>query len=116
MFLTSDERRGAPRNRQLASVSGPLSRNLKLDLADLRKKNCRAVSVGGREVFEFCFQRDGTWYHVYVGKRSDFAPGALDPKALLSSEGQLASTAWADSSHVYALVTRAGAEALRRVI
>ena len=101
---------------QLASVRGPLSQNLRLDLDHLRKQNCRAVSVGGREVFEVCFQRDGTWYHVYVGKRSDFAPGSLDPQALLSSEGQLASTAWADSQHVYAVVTQAGAGALRRLI
>jgi hypothetical protein len=30
--------------------------------------------------------------------------------------GQYASTVWADANHVYALVTHAGAEALRRVI
>jgi hypothetical protein len=101
---------------QLASVGAPMSQNLKIDLHELRKKNCRIVRIGGREVFEICFKHDDTWYHVYVGKRADFAPGSLDPKALLSSEGQLASTAWADSTHVYALVTRAGAEVLRRVI
>jgi hypothetical protein len=101
---------------RLANVSTPMSQNLKIDLDELRNKNCRSVRVGGREVFEICFKREGTWYHVYVGKRSDFAPGSLDPKALLSSEGQLASTAWADSSHVYAMVTRAGADALRRVL
>ena len=101
---------------QLASVRAPMSENLKIDLDELRKQNCRSVRIGGREVLELCFKRDGTWYHVYVGKRSDFAPGSLDPKALLSSEGQLASTAWADSNYVYAMVTRAGADVLRRVI
>jgi hypothetical protein len=101
---------------QLASVRGLMSQDLKIDLDELRRKNCRAVRVGGREVFEVCFQREGTWYHIYVGKRSDFAPGSLDPKALLSGEGQFASTVWTDSNHVYALATDAGAEVLRRVI
>jgi hypothetical protein len=67
-------------------------------------------------MFEVCFLRDRTWYHVYVGRRSDFAPGVLDPKALMQVRDQYASTVWADGNNVYALVTHAGAEALRRVI
>jgi hypothetical protein len=101
---------------QLASARLPITGGLKLDLADLRKNNCRTVRVGGKEVFEVCFQRDGTWYHVYVGRRSDFAPGTIDPTALLNVRGQFASTAWADTDHVYAVVTRAGADALQRLI
>jgi hypothetical protein len=61
-----------------------------------------------------CFQRDGTWYHVYVGRRSDFAPGAIDPKALMNVRDQYASTVWADANNVYALVTHA--DVLRRTI
>ena len=101
---------------QLAEARLPLMSSLNLNLDELRRQNCRSVQVGGRQLFEICFQRDGTWYHVYVGRRQDFSPGALDPKALLNTQGQFASTAWADSKHVYALVTSAGADALRRVI
>jgi hypothetical protein len=101
---------------QLTSASLPLSNHLKLDLDDLRKKNCRSVRIAGREVFEICFQRDGTWYHLYAARRSDFAPGRIDPNALTTTRGQFASTAWSDGDRVYALVTRAGTEALRRVI
>jgi hypothetical protein len=101
---------------QLASVSLPLSSNLKLDLNELTKNKCRVITLGGRRIFEVCFQREGTWYHVYVARRSDFAPGALDPKALMKVQGEYASTTWADANNVYALVTHAGEQALRRII
>ena len=101
---------------QLVQASVPLTSHLKLDLDQLSKRNCRAISIGGRRVFEVCFQREGTWYHVYVGRRGDFAPGAFDPRALLKIQGDYASTTWADAEHVYALVTRAGAQAIQRLI
>lgn len=101
---------------QFASARLPLTGGLNLDLDELQRKNCRTVKVAGREVFELCFLRDGTWYHVYVGRRSDFAPGAIDPQALVTARGEYASTAWADANHVFALVTAAGTAALRRVI
>jgi hypothetical protein len=101
--------------QQLARMSLPLT-NLRVDLDDLKQKNCRTIRISGREVFEFCFQRDGTWFHLYAGRREDFAPGAADPKSLLRSREGFAATAWADASYVYALVTDNGVEALRRVI
>jgi hypothetical protein len=101
---------------QLANAPLPLASTLKLDLADLQKKNCRSITIAGRQMFEICFRHDGNWYHVYVGRRSDFAPGTLDPKALLQVRDQYAATVWADANNVYALVTHAGPEALRRVI
>lgn len=101
---------------QLANARAPLAATLVLDLDELRRKNCRSVDFAGRQLFELCFQQDGTWYHVYVGRRGDFAPGTFDPKALMNVRGNFASTVWSDANHVYALVTRRGAEALRRVI
>jgi hypothetical protein len=101
---------------QFASARLPMTEHLNVDFDELRKQRCRTVLVGGREVFEICFQREGTWFHVYAARRSDFARGAIDPKALLKAKGQLASTAWADSKNIYALVTHAGVEGLQRVI
>jgi len=103
---------------QLASVSLPLTTpgGVAIDLDELRRKNCRSVKIAGREVFEICFHRDGTWFHLYAARRSDFAPGAVDAKSLISETGDYAATAWADSKNVYALVTHAGKEVLRRVI
>ena len=103
---------------QLAAAPLPMTaaRGFTIDLEELRRKNCRSVQVAGREVFEICFNRDGTWYHLYAASRSDFAPGELDPRALVASRGDMVATAWADEHNVYALVTDGGQDALRRLI
>jgi hypothetical protein len=116
-----DEHVGHPRalagvQAELASARLPLVGSIALDPDALQKLACRRVSLAGRQLFEICFERDGTWYHVYVGRRVDFAPGNIDPRTTFAAQGQFAATAWADATHVYALVTRDGAEALRRVI
>jgi len=94
----------------------PLTQTMHVDADELRAKGCRTVRVAGRDVFELCFWRDGVVYHLYVGRRSDFAPGLIDPHALLATRGAYAATAWADARNVYALVTEGPAEALRRVL
>lgn len=101
---------------QLTNVHVPLMRGLEVNLDALRNEHCRIVRVDGKEVFELCFKREGSWYHVYIGHRRDFAPGSIDPRAVMTVQGQFAATAWADAEHVYALVTRGGPEALQRLI
>jgi hypothetical protein len=103
---------------QLSGAPLPLTtaRGVAIDLDELRRKNCRSVRVAGREVFEICFNRDGKWYHLYAARRSDFAPGEIDPRAAVASRGEMVATAWADANNVYALVTDGGQEALRRLI
>lgn len=102
----------------LGATSLPLAApgGVAIDLEELRRKNCRSVRVAGREVFEICFQRDGTWFHLYAARRIDFATGPGDAKASIASSGDYVAAAWADSQNVYALVARAGEEVLRRVI
>jgi hypothetical protein len=101
---------------QLVQARLPMTSSLGIDLEELRRKGCRSVKVAGREVFEICFFRDGAWYHLYAARRTDFPSGVADPKSLIALRGEYASTAWADSKNVYALVTSAGQAALRRVI
>jgi hypothetical protein len=101
----------------LENVSVPFSAaSLQVNLADLRAKNCRTVSLGGHAVYEICFKRGGTWYHMYVGRRGDFAPGPIDSNGVLSLQGELASTVWSSDDRIFALVTAGGVEALRRLI
>ena len=103
---------------RLSSASLPLTNagGLDLNLDELQRKNCRTVRVAGREVFEICFQRDGVWYHLYAGRRSDFRVGADSGRPLIASRGSVAGTAWADTKNVYALVTAGGQDALRRLL
>jgi len=100
---------------KLAAATLPLPQGLKLSLDELRRNRCRTVSIAGREVFEICFQRDGSWFHLYAARRSDFPAGSADPKALLFSQGNFSATAWADSANAYALVARGGAATLQRL-
>ncbi len=101
---------------RLAAMKEPLSRGLRLDLEELRRQRCRSVRIAGREVFELCFNRDGTWYHLYVAHRGDMAAGATDGKPLTAARGAYTSAAWVDDRHVYALVARTDAGALQRLI
>jgi hypothetical protein len=101
---------------QFAQATLPLPGHFSLDLEDLRRKGCRIVRLGGREVFELCLQRDGKWYHLYAARRDEFAPGKDDPWALLGASSQLTSTAWSDANNVYALVANTGPESIRRLI
>jgi hypothetical protein len=101
---------------QLANASLPLTRHLGVDLGELRRDGCRSVRVAGRDVFEVCFQRDGTSFHLYAARRDDFASGAAGAGSPVVANGQFAAQAWSDSHNAYALVTRAGSEALRRLL
>jgi hypothetical protein len=107
----------SPLQTQLGETRTPLTTAgaIKIDLEELRRKKCRSIQLGGREVFEICFNRDGTWYHLFAASRAGFSPGDVDPKALIKSQGEFAVTAWADAKFVYALVAP-GSEALRRLI
>lgn len=106
----------ASSQERLAGLALPLPQTLALDLKELRQRRCRTVKVGGREVFEFCFERDGTWFHLYAARRADFPPrGTEEPVEITARDGYVAAT-WADAANVYTLVTGAGYEALRRLI
>ena len=102
---------------QLSTLPVPFTRAqaLALDLSELQRKNCRSVRIGGREMFEICFQRDGVWFHLYAGRRTDFRSTSGD-RPLIASRAEFAGASWADAQNVYALVTAAGPEALRRLL
>jgi len=85
------------------------------DLAQLKTKGCRAVSVAGQEVFEICFQRDGGWYHLYLTRREPAGTGGRSP--VFREEGGRSVVAWADDRLAYVLMTGGGGvEALRRIL
>lgn len=86
-----------------------------IDLSALRTDGCRVVSVGGREVFEFCFG-PGHAFHLYIAARADFPDAVLSADPVIDDQGRRALASWADERHVYSLVTYAGAETLRRLL
>lgn len=105
----------AAEQARLASVALPLRGKLDLNVRDLERKHCRSVRIDGHEVFEICFDRDGAWYHLYVTRGGASAPGELLERETAGSE-PLAVAAWSEAQNSYAIVTRAGTAALRRLL
>ncbi len=84
-----------------------------IDVEELRRSRCRTVTLGGREVFEICFAREGVWFHLYVTSGGG-SGGATREIAAVPGE-RLVAAVWSDARNSYALVTDAGRAALRRV-
>jgi hypothetical protein len=101
---------------RLVSAPLPLTRSLPLDFTELKKLGCRTVRFGRAEIFEVCFYRNGVWYHLYATPRGNFAPSGADPRATILARGGAAAATWADAKGSYALVTSAGADALRQLL
>jgi hypothetical protein len=100
---------------QLESHPLPIYQKLDMDRDRLRQDNCRVISVAGHDVFEICFKRDNIWYHLYVARMGDFAPSAPMGTPTFLERNSFAAAAWTDGRSTYALVTDAGAGALRRM-
>lgn len=99
----------------LENPSNRISAGPPTDLAQLKAQHCRTVSIAGHEVFEICFER-GSWYHLYLGRRSDFAAGKNAGAPAFVEQLQRSAVSWTDGQLVYVLVTRGGAEALRSIL
>lgn len=98
----------------LSDSGQPLGAGYPVDFAALRAERCRTVRLGGVEVFEICFERDG-WFHLYIAPRDRLRLEADDAEPMFREQGALAAVTWVDARAVYVLVTTAGVEALRRV-
>jgi len=98
----------------LADPSTRLGRGLPVSFDALRKAGCRTVSYEGHDVLEVCFNREGVWFHCYIGQRADFSALAAAP-AFLDRDG-MSVAAWADEAHVYLVAGKAGRAALARLL
>lgn len=99
----------------LENPANRVSAGVPADLTQLKAQHCRTVSIAGHEVFEICFQRGG-WYHLYLGRRSDFVAAQNAWAPAFVEQAQRSAVSWADERLAYVLVTRGGAEALRRIL
>jgi hypothetical protein len=97
----------------LAQVPGPWRTNLRLNPGELDRKRCRAVRLGGHEVFEICFEREGAWYHLYVMRAATLAPNDRDALHFETTAG-VTSAVWCNAGTAYALVTQVAPEVVRQ--
>lgn len=99
----------------LETAERPFARGLPVSVDDLALRGCKAIKVGGREVYQIYFNRDG-WYHLYVARRGDFEPASACPNPTLMERGGLATASWACSRYVYVVSTEMGLDALKRLL
>lgn len=99
----------------LASREVALPGSLNVDIAALKKDGCRTVMLNGREAIELCFNRDGTWYHLYVMERGALPARVLRRRPALLTENHAAVVVWSDDRYDYAVVSPKGMAALERL-
>jgi hypothetical protein len=99
----------------LAQPDTPLAHGVRIDFDALKRSGCRTLQVGGRDVLEVCFQRDGRWFHCYIARRADFPALAAAGLTLIDRTG-MGVASWADASHVYLVASRAGCDAIERLL
>jgi hypothetical protein len=89
----------------LGSQATHLGEGLAIDLGRLRSTGCRTVSVSGSEIFEVCFKRDGSWFHLYVSK-DKFSPRGNGLAPTIEAKDKLVCAAWKDkiTGYHYAVV------------
>ena len=99
----------------LRDPSRRLTGGMPIDLEQLRAIGCRSLEVAGKEVFEICFRRD-SFYHLYIARRADFSCRECEIEPMFRERGEFASVSWVDDDHVFVLVSRAGLDAVKKVV
>jgi hypothetical protein len=92
-----------------------LSTGLPIDYNAMEKAGCRSLTIGGHEVVEICFGRNGAEFHCYLAHAGDFSNGD-DGAPQFSSDGPLVAANWVSRGVRYVLVTDAGVDALKRLL
>lgn len=93
-----------------------LGNALPVDFDALQKGGCRTVSFKGHELLEVCFNRDGAWFHCYIARRSDFPALVAAAAPVLGEKDGAAIASWADSSHIYMIVSKTGYSVLEGLL
>jgi len=108
---------GGPTGALQAQLSQPgahLAAGLAIDFAALKQTGCRTLQLGGRDVLEVCFVRDGAEFHCYIEPIDPAATTGRAPD--FEQRGRLAVASWSDAAHHFVVVSSAGVEAVRRLL
>jgi hypothetical protein len=93
-----------------------LSAALPVDFAELERTGCRTVLVGNRPVLEVCFQREGRWFHCYIGRCEDFPELPTQQAPEFASSGEMTAATWANGTYRLVVAGRAGREIIERLL
>lgn len=100
----------------LGQADRRLGAKVPLDFAALQKNGCRTVRFAGRDLLEVCFQRDGKWFHCYVARAADFPLLAKKLVPSFTDRAEASAAAWSDGEHIFVVASKAGRDAIQRLI
>jgi hypothetical protein len=100
----------------LSSADTRLGSGIPVNFDQLRHKGCRTISFDGRDVLEVCFKRDGKWFHCYVARVQDFPSVAAKLPPSFRDVSGVSAGAWADGHHIFVVASKAGREAIQKLI
>jgi hypothetical protein len=104
-----------------AKLSEPTTRltaGLPLDLNALRNTGCRTIALDGQEVFEVCFNRNGTWFHLYATKADASRMTNATTEPTFHQRDRFCCASWSDARtglH-YAVIGEGNTEAFRSLL
>lgn len=99
---------------KLASSDLHFMSELGLSFSDLKAGGCRTVKCGEREAIELCFNRNGTWYHLYVmPHKKSIGPLLTKNKSYYLAMSDSAAAVWTDGNFDYAVVSPKGMSDLK---
>ena len=95
-----------------------LTAHLNLPFTALRDTGCRTVAMDGREVFEVCFNRNGTWFHLYAIKEQPTLGTGRKGAVTIAQRDKFSCATWNDTSsgYRYAVVSDAGLDAVKSLL
>jgi hypothetical protein len=111
--------RGEPAGALIAALQAKGSRMPgadQIDFEKLRDTGCRTVNFAGHDVIEVCFARDGAMFHLYVTRRDGPVSDSVARGPSFMDEAVGAAAVWSDKRFDYAIASKAGIEAIRRLL
>ncbi len=88
-----------------------------IDFSRLAEQGCRSLKIGGREVFEICFQREGSGtFHLYIALEKDFKENEALAELRITDRRDRSWATWAENGRRFVLVSQKGGSAIRNLL
>lgn len=87
-----------------------------LNFVQMKAKGCRTLTLGGRELAEVCFERNGLVFLSHTLPRTALPDLTLKAKPTLVAQAGKAAAVWSDDTLHYVLATGAGSDAIEQLL
>ena len=93
-----------------------LTQALPVNFEELERTGCRTVWLDQRPVLEVCFERNGTWFHCYIGRSEDFPEMPARQAPVFAESGEVTTASWSNGVYRVVVASLAGREVLGQLL